>query len=134
MKRFAGGILLHGNKILLGLRQPHKEKYPNRWDIIGGHCLEGELYSSAMIRELNEELGIEVSSFDEFMIVDKSPEFAMKLFLVTAWHGTPINNAEEEHSKIEWFTIAEAKKLMFYNQDYITMLNIISNKIVHPSM
>ena len=130
MKRFAGGILLSENKILLGLRQPHRENYPNRWDIIGGHCLDGELYSSAMIRELREELGIVVTAFDEFMIIDKSPEFAMKLFLVTAWIGNPVNNAEEEHSKIEWFTIAEAKELIFFSQDYITMLDIINKRIV----
>jgi 8-oxo-dGTP diphosphatase len=129
MKRFAGGILIHEGKILLGLRQPHKENYPNRWDIIGGHCLDGELYSSAMIRELKEELGIIVTAFDEFMIVDKSPEFAMKLFLVTGWQGLPTNQAPEEHSKIEWFTIAKAKELIFFSPDYITMLDIISERI-----
>ena len=43
--------------------------------------------------------------------------------------GNPVNNAEEEHSKIEWFTIAEAKELIFFSQDYITMLDIISKRI-----
>lgn len=117
------------NKILLGFRNQHNGKYPNRWDIIGGHCLHGELYSSAMIRELKEELGIVVTEFDEFMIVDKSPEFSMALFLVTAWLGEPVNNAAEEHSKIEWFTVAEAKELIFFSEDYFTMLDIINKKI-----
>ena len=129
MKRFAAGILVKDSKILLGLRHPNRENYPNCWDVIGGHCLEGELYSSAMIRELKEELGIEVRSFDEFMIVDKSPEFAMKVFLITTWQGTPINKAVEEHSKIEWFTLEEAKKLVFYSQDYLNMLDILCKKI-----
>jgi 8-oxo-dGTP diphosphatase len=133
MNRFAGGILLEENKILLGLRHPEREYNPGYWDFIGGHCLAGELYSSAMIRELKEELNIEVLSFKEFMIIDRTPEFIMKLFLVTDWQGTPVNNAIHEHSKIEWFTPEKAKSLHFFNEEYINVMDIINRKIQQPA-
>ena len=129
MKRFAGGILVKGNKILLGLRHPQREHYPNCWDFIGGNCLAGELYSSAMIRELKEELNIIVNVFKDFMTIDRSPEFFMKLFLVTEWQGIAINNAPEEHTRIEWFTPLEAKSLKFLSSEYIIAMDILAKKI-----
>jgi 8-oxo-dGTP diphosphatase len=133
MKRFAAGILVKENKILLGLRRPDRAYNPGFWDFVGGHCFAGELYSSAMIRELKEELNIEVTAYKEFMIIDRTPAFIMKLFLVYAWQGTPVNNAQNEHSKIEWFTPENAKKLHFFNEEFIQVMGILHKKIQQPS-
>lgn len=47
----------HGN-VLLTLRDPAKESYPNVWENTGGSALAGESSISAAVRELFEETGI----------------------------------------------------------------------------
>ncbi|NLI53433.1 MAG: NUDIX domain-containing protein [Clostridiales bacterium] len=44
--------------ILLTLRAPSKESYPDRWENTGGSALAGETSRQAAIRELMEETGI----------------------------------------------------------------------------
>ncbi len=47
----------HGD-ILLTLRDPAKESYPNTWENTGGSALAGETSRGAAVRELLEETGI----------------------------------------------------------------------------
>lgn len=47
----------HGN-ILLTLRDPAKESFPNTWENTGGSALAGETSRGAAVRELLEETGI----------------------------------------------------------------------------
>ncbi len=47
----------HG-EILLTLRDPAKESYPNTWKNTGGSALAGETSRGAAVRELLEETGI----------------------------------------------------------------------------
>lgn len=47
----------HGN-ILLTLRDPLKESYPDHWENTGGSALAGETSLHAAVRELEEETGI----------------------------------------------------------------------------
>ena len=47
----------HGN-ILLTLRDPAKESFPNTWENTGGSALSGETSRQAAARELLEETGI----------------------------------------------------------------------------
>ncbi len=45
-------------QLLLTLRDPHKETYPNMWEVTGGSAVSGEDSVTAVIRELQEETGI----------------------------------------------------------------------------
>ena len=48
-------------ELLLQLRSKHKSNFPNYWDISSaGHLRAGETYSQGAIRELREELGVDV--------------------------------------------------------------------------
>lgn len=53
-----GGVLLRGDRILLGKRSADRTLYPGIWDIVGGHQIEGETPEQTLVRELAEELGI----------------------------------------------------------------------------
>lgn len=45
-------------EILLTLRDPKKETYPDKWECTGGSILAGETSKTGAVRELFEEIGI----------------------------------------------------------------------------
>jgi len=48
--------------ILLQLRSASKDVQPGRWDTsVGGHVAVGEAVESAVVREISEEIGIDIS-------------------------------------------------------------------------
>ncbi len=55
-------------KILLTLRHPEKESYPNYWENTGGAALAGETTRQAAVRELFEETGILCSESELILI------------------------------------------------------------------
>ena len=65
MKKIAA-IILENEKgeILLYLRDNKPEiPFPNHWDLIGGHLEEGETPEQALVREVKEELAIELKDY-----------------------------------------------------------------------
>ena len=51
--------------VLLQKRSANKKLWPNLWDItVGGHVDSGEFGRQALIREVKEELGLEISDDD----------------------------------------------------------------------
>ncbi|HWQ97871.1 MAG TPA: NUDIX domain-containing protein [Clostridia bacterium] len=56
------------SNVLLTLRDPAKESYPNHWENTGGSVLAGETSLSAAVRELEEETGI-LATGDELILV-----------------------------------------------------------------
>jgi 8-oxo-dGTP diphosphatase len=65
MKKIAA-IILENNKreILLYLRDNKPGiPFPNYWDLIGGHVEEGETPEEALVREVKEELNIDLKEY-----------------------------------------------------------------------
>lgn len=65
MKKIAA-IILENEKgeFLLALRDNKPGiPFPNHWDLIGGHVEEGETPEEALIREVKEELDIDLKEF-----------------------------------------------------------------------
>ena len=52
-------------EVLLVRRASHMMWHPDKWDLPGGHWKKGENGSSAAIRELKEELGIDIGDLEE---------------------------------------------------------------------
>ena len=100
----ASVLPLAEDKLLLGHRDPRRRSYPNVWDVIGGHIEAGETPAGAACREANEELGVRVSPPDlRYLTTLVDEDFELVMFTARTWAGTPVNNAPEEHTKIEWF-------------------------------
>lgn len=78
--------------------------YPNAWDLPGGHVGEGEDPRTALVRELQEELGIVAQVVDTPFAHVRGPDFRMDVWLVCQWVGTPMNVAPHEHDALAWVT------------------------------
>ena len=86
----------------MAARRAAHETYPGQWEFPGGKIEEGESPGQALIRELKEELGIDVSGGVSLgAIVHSYEEFDVELevFLVI-WTGQEISLTE--HSEICW--------------------------------
>lgn len=54
-----------GKKILLQKRAKVKKVFPNLWDVsVAGHIGAGESIKNAAIREVKEEIGLDINEFD----------------------------------------------------------------------
>ena len=98
------GALLSNGKVLLVKRSPHRQFYPNVWDLFGGHVEEEESPEDALRREALEELHVKIESPRLLGTVHDPVEPAgIMVFAVSAWKGEPINAAPDEHSQVGWF-------------------------------
>lgn len=110
----ATGLIARDGRVLLGKRTS-TVRFAGMWDAFGGHLVPCEEPSSALVRELKEELGI-MALRPRFLGIyeDIDPTskdlFRHYLFFVTRWKGEP-KIANEEHSEIRWFDPVEAVEL-----------------------
>ena len=110
----ATALILKEGRVLLGKRTSTL-RFAGMWDAFGGHLVPCEEPSTALIRELKEELGIEVVGprfLGIYEDVDPTSRdlFRHYLFVVTRWEGD-VRIANEEHSEIRWFTPSDAVML-----------------------
>ena len=72
MKKIAAIILENDNgEFLLALRDNKPGiPFPNHWDLIGGHVEEGETPEEALVREVKEELDIDLKEYSFFKIYE----------------------------------------------------------------
>jgi 8-oxo-dGTP diphosphatase len=116
------GLLRDGDRLLLVHRSPNRLRYPNVWDLPGGHVEPGEPPAAALVRELREELGIEVEQPAGPALGELHGEtFSMQIWLIEAWTGTPVNTAPEEHDDLGWFTGEEIGRLRLALDDSLAL-------------
>jgi 8-oxo-dGTP diphosphatase len=106
------GALVRDGRVLLAHRRPDKQAYPDVWDLPGGVREDGESELEALVRELREELGVEVdvASVAHLCRVEARPAgepLLLSAWLMCGWRGTPANLAPEEHLDIGWFGLDE---------------------------
>ncbi len=113
---YACALPIRGGRVLLGLRASHRRNRPSCWDTIGGHVEPGEATDQALIRELQEEIGITPTTFAHFTTIETTESDGVSpalwhLFSVTGWDGGDPAIANDEHSEIRWFAFADARAL-----------------------
>ena len=88
-------------EFLLGQRAPGTF-YPGFWEFPGGKVEPGETPHAALVRELREELGIEVVRADPWLRRQHVYEHAhvrLNFFRVREWHG---ELRDHVHSALAW--------------------------------
>lgn len=107
--------LVRDGRVLLVHRHPARLRYPDCWDLAGGHVESDELPQQAVRRECLEELGVQVHDPVPFPMAVSDPALDMYAFLVTRWDGEPVNAAPEEHDELRWFRPGDLADLKLAN-------------------
>lgn len=113
---YACALPIRGQRVLLGMRAAQRRNRPSCWDMIGGHVESGEPVDLALVRELQEEIGITPTAFRHFttietMETDGVTPALWHLFIVTGWEGGEPAITNDEHSEIRWFDFLAAGEL-----------------------
>lgn len=97
----AGVIVRPDGSFLLGQRAPDTF-YPGYWEFPGGKVEAGESPAAALVRELDEELGIRVKVLHPWLVREHRYEHAhvrLHFFEVAEWEGE-VN--DHVHSALSW--------------------------------
>jgi 8-oxo-dGTP diphosphatase len=97
-------------QVLLGMRARWKKRWPSHWDAIGGHVEGSESFDVALVREVHEEIGVMVSSYQLLRTTPGDDGYLHHIYAVTAWSGEP-QNRSDEHDEISWFDVEALKTL-----------------------
>ena len=96
-------LINNENEILLS-KLPKKKHLSGFWEFPGGKVEEGETPKKALIREIKEELNIDINdkciaplSFSEFDY--KNFQLLLLLYVCRRWDGEPMSM---ENNKLEW--------------------------------
>jgi ADP-ribose pyrophosphatase YjhB (NUDIX family) len=114
----ASAIIQKGDYFLFGRKLKDIGPYPNKWLIIGGGVnLGSETIQEALLREISEEAGIEVTdikevSFDEDFTKNKHGEMEHYVFL-NYWVKYKSGDAkpDDDIAELKWFHKSEIPKL-----------------------
>lgn len=111
-------IMNDNGELLLQQRLSSAHKFPNMWTNTGGAVQAGETSIEGAIRELKEELGIEIKKEElEFIASYKRPrDYADVWLLIKNIDINDITIAEDEVQDVKWVTIKEFEKMLDNNQ------------------
>lgn len=110
-KRGASIIFVNqSGQVLLFLRDDNKEiPYPNCWDILGGHVEPNETPKECIVREIREEIGLELKSPKLFNVypMDDRTEYTFWQEADFDAHAVQLN----EGQRLRWFSKGELEEL-----------------------
>lgn len=112
----AGGILWRGDHFLAA-RRPRTSPQSGLWEFPGGKLESGESPEQALVRELEEELGVIARKLNLWTVVEHQyPRRVVRLhvFHVCAFSGEPF---PREGQMLRWVTPCEAEALPFLPAD-----------------
>jgi 8-oxo-dGTP pyrophosphatase MutT (NUDIX family) len=103
-----GALIVRDGMLLLGRRSAEKAVCPDTWDLIGGHVEVGEPFEDALLREVEEEIGIRPFVYDEHSRHTLPQGGVLVLFHIVSWAGGEPRLRDDEHVELRWFPIRAA--------------------------
>ena len=116
MTEVVAALIWNENKFMICQRPKHKTR-ALEWEFVGGKVEVGESKEQALVRECQEELGVEIKVYDIFMdVVHEYPDLTvhLTLFNATIAEGKP---QKLEHNDIKWITPSEIPNYEFCPAD-----------------
>ena len=122
----ASGIIIKDNKILIGLRSK-KDQGGGLWEFPGGKIELKESDLNAVIRELKEELGIDVSveqKVMQYIHKYKNTLYDISFFEINSFKGEVKMNV---HDEIKWVDLSTLKDYVFISGDLLFIDKLSDN-------
>ncbi len=97
------GLINERNEVLISLRQ-NRNEYNGCWEFPGGKVEKGETVDHALVREVKEELSIDISrnciapltfTVDHY----NSKQIILMLYICRKWQGSPVSLLDQ---KLQW--------------------------------
>lgn len=113
-------IIIDKYKKILLIKRAKGPDAGDLWSLPGGACQEGETKEETLIREIKEELGCSLASFNFFRTF-KTPGNE-KLIIANYFWGTiegPIILDKNESSEYRWFNKMEPLPSLAFNQNLV---------------
>lgn len=111
-------------QVLLQKRSANKRYNSNKYALCAGHVQAGEKLENAMIREIQEEIGVEVTAENlhqyqerEFSIRASNSHITYFYYLICDKDEEDFIIQEEELSEVKWFDIDEVINMLKNNDE-----------------
>ncbi|HCX73664.1 MAG TPA: NUDIX hydrolase [Candidatus Cloacimonas sp.] len=121
MKRAGASIIFYNSlgQVLLFLRDDDAAiPYPNMWDLPGGHVEPGESPRQCIVREMKEEMELELSDFELLHKKEFTDRIEYTYYKQLDLQIEQINLHEGQ--KLAWFTLEEvANTILAYGSNEI---------------
>jgi 8-oxo-dGTP diphosphatase len=118
MKHLVCGMLVDGDKFLIGKRKEDNKNHPNMWELPGGKVEDGESPFEAINREWMEELNIRVKIYHQ--IPQREMYDTMVYPYILRYESGKAK--KNDHSEIKFIDFSEIKDYLF---------TPISKEIIH---
>ena len=126
--KVVAGLILQNNKLLI-CQRPNFKDHPLKWEFPGGKIKNDETNEEALIREINEELSINILNYEElisynFNYKDLNKKVFIYFYLVNNFSGKVLNNF---HKELKWIEIKDIREYDFLEGDLKIIDHISSN-------
>ena len=126
--KVVAGLILQNNKLLI-CQRPNFKDHPLKWEFPGGKIKNDETNEEALIREINEELSINIINYEKlisynFNYKDLNKKVFIYFYLVNNFSGKVLNNF---HKELKWIEIKDIREYDFLEGDLKIIDYISSN-------
>tara|TARA_Y100001935_G_C17158518_1_gene434075 strand:- start:106 stop:516 length:411 start_codon:yes stop_codon:yes gene_type:complete len=126
--KVVAGLILQNDKLLICQRPKFKD-HPLKWEFPGGKIKKHESSEDALIREINEELSINIISYKElisysFNYSNLNKTVIINFYLIKNFRGNILNNF---HIQLKWIEIKDIHEYDFIEGDLKIIDYINSN-------
>ena len=126
--KVVAGLILQNDKLLICQRPKFKD-HPLKWEFPGGKIKKHESSEDALIREINEELSINIISYKElisysFNYSNLNKTVIINFYLIKNFRGNILNNF---HIQLKWIENKDIHEYDFIEGDLKIIDYINSN-------
>ena len=126
--KVVAGLILQNDKLLI-CQRPNFKDHPLKWEFPGGKIKNDETNEEALIREINEELSINIINYEDlisynFYYKDLNKTVFINFYLINTFSGKVLNNF---HKELKWIEIKDIREYDFLEGDFKIIDYISSN-------